>query len=256
MGLADYLSLIRFKSHFAYLEVVVPALFFAQSVSFDLVKSLILLYISFTIFLYGGLYTLNGVVDVEEDSKHPVKRLRLLPSGRISRKSALIFSGALIAAGFFSGFWLFGVKALYCYVAFTALNFFYSFAAKRIPFLEILHLALTHTLRSLMAFYLFNYEIPILVVIALLPFHFGLGANLRELELENRGIKARQVLKHYKPVHFRTIHALVLITLILFFLADKSGAKVLYIPLLAYYLISVFFIKLLPKRIRCSLAGV
>ena len=257
MGIADYLSLIRLKNHLAYMEIVVPALLFAQNISFDLlVKSLILLYVSFTLLLYGGLYTLNGIADVEEDSRDPAKRLRPIPSGKVSIKSALIFSAVLIATGFFSGFLLFGIKALYYYSLFTVLNLSYSFFAKRVPFLEICYPALTHTLRSLMAFHLFNYEIPYMAVIALFPFHLGLMANLRELEIENKGTKARHVLKYYKPVHFLIIHAFSLITLALIFLADSSRIKVLYILLLAYYMIPVFLVKLVPKRMRHKMVGI
>lgn len=257
MGLADYLSLIRFKQHVAYIEVVAPALFFAQSISFDLIKSLILLYISFTILLYGGLYTLNGIADIGADSKSPVKRLRPLPSGKISKKAALIFAVVLIAAGFLSGFWLFGFKAVYYYAVFVVFNLFYSFFAKHIPFIELVPLALTHTLRSLMALQFYNYGIPsYMMVIALLLFYFGVPTCLRQLELETRGTNARPVLKHYKLVHFRTIHAVVIITLVLFFLADNSRVKLLYVPLLAYYFTTVFIMKLLPKRIQRNLAGI
>ncbi|MDO8538570.1 MAG: UbiA family prenyltransferase [archaeon] len=56
--------------------------------------------------LWGGLYTLNDWTDRNNDRLHPVKRLRAIPSGRVSANTALIFSILLILSAFFIAFFV------------------------------------------------------------------------------------------------------------------------------------------------------
>jgi 4-hydroxybenzoate polyprenyltransferase len=49
--------------------------------------------------LSSAVYAANDVFDIEEDRKHPIKRLRPVASGVIPPRSALIFSGTLVVAG-------------------------------------------------------------------------------------------------------------------------------------------------------------
>ena len=46
--------------------------------------------------LWGGLYMLNAVTDVADDARHPVKRLRPFPSGRVSPRLGMWVSWLMI----------------------------------------------------------------------------------------------------------------------------------------------------------------
>ncbi len=48
--------------------------------------------------LWGGLYMLNAVTDVAEDARHPVKRLRPFPSGRVRPRLGAWVSWGMISA--------------------------------------------------------------------------------------------------------------------------------------------------------------
>ena len=64
--------------------------------------------------LSSGVYLINDLVDLDRDRLHPEKRLRPLPSGRLSRPTALIVSPLLIGAAIPLAFLLetgFGVAA-------------------------------------------------------------------------------------------------------------------------------------------------
>lgn len=48
--------------------------------------------------LWGGLYMFNAVTDVVDDARHPVKRLRPFPSGRVSPRLGAWVSGGMTGA--------------------------------------------------------------------------------------------------------------------------------------------------------------
>ena len=104
MAVKDYVSLIKFWSHMKFLPVILTALLFADHFSFSLLKLLLTLYISFNVFLYGGIYAINDIADIKSDRRHPLKRKRPIAAGKVTVKSALIFALALIALGLITGF--------------------------------------------------------------------------------------------------------------------------------------------------------
>ena len=103
-----YLRLIRFHYHTTFAGVVLGALLTAKPSAYTMLLVLLpALYLSFNVLLYGGIYTLNAIVDREADLKHPLKRYRPLPSGEVSVRSAAVFAvtmttAGLLSAGFFS----------------------------------------------------------------------------------------------------------------------------------------------------------
>jgi len=54
--------------------------------------------------LWSGLYALNDWTDRKKDAKHPVKKLRPIPSGKISPKIAIFLSIAFILLSLVAGF--------------------------------------------------------------------------------------------------------------------------------------------------------
>ncbi|HEY6838680.1 MAG TPA: decaprenyl-phosphate phosphoribosyltransferase, partial [Geobacteraceae bacterium] len=49
----------------------------------------------------SATYVLNDILDAGNDAHHEVKRLRPIPSGRVSRRSAAVFGTALVAGSIF-----------------------------------------------------------------------------------------------------------------------------------------------------------
>src|SRR6476661_1739798 len=61
----DYVRLIRFPYHLSFVGVLLGVIIVKQHWSALLVRDILLLYVSFNVLLYGGLYTINAITDAE-----------------------------------------------------------------------------------------------------------------------------------------------------------------------------------------------
>src|SRR5919205_1885674 len=99
MGIAgSYLRLIRPKQWTKNGFVLAGVVFAHEALLASSVMSALLAFVAFCA-LSGGVYAANDLLDVEEDRKHPLKRLRPVASGAVSPRSAIIFSVALAVSG-------------------------------------------------------------------------------------------------------------------------------------------------------------
>src|SRR3990172_3653486 len=111
----DYLKLIKPKFHITFLMVILGALLFAPAISPSLFLTFLFLFLSFNVLLFGGIYTLNDIIDVESDKKSLLKKTRPLPAGKIRISSALIFAAILISFGLLSGRLFFSISITQMY---------------------------------------------------------------------------------------------------------------------------------------------
>lgn len=232
-----YLRFVKFHYHGTFLGVIFAASIFAAELNTSLLKSLVLLYLSFNILLYGGLYTINDIADLASDEKHRLKKNRPLPSGMISIKSALLFSLLLLAAGLLGGFVLFDRSIFYAFLAFIALNLFYSFHARNVPYLELLVNSSTYPLRFLIGVLLVGREVPYFHLLAFYFLAFGFVCLRRFIEMEVEGWQARETLMRYsqrKLLFFQTVSFLAILLL---FVNDDFVSKGFYFTIIATYLV-------------------
>ena len=151
--LLAYLNLIRLHRtavNFLIPPVVVYLLAGWQGVSAH-AKELSAIFVIFGVFLYGGIYTLNGLADVKDDSPD-----RPLVSGAISKQAAIFIAAFHVLISFilmkiylpnFSVYWL----------LFLLYNIIYSFILKRFSgTLAVLSVPLTMVLRAMLGFDLVN----------------------------------------------------------------------------------------------------
>ena len=235
MAFIDYLKLIRFEWHITFLAVVLGALFFSTDPKPSLFASLLLLYASFNVLLYGGIYMLNDVADVKSDREHSMKRKRPLPSGKVSVKSVMIISFTLITAGLLTGFLLFNRPIFYTYIAILALNIFYTFIAKKVPYLELVTNSVTHPLRFLMGVLLVSNKIPYLSLLAIFFLYLGLACVRRIVEKDVKGWEARKALKFYSGRTLLFVQLASFFAIILLSAIDTSVSKLLYLLIIAVY---------------------
>jgi 4-hydroxybenzoate polyprenyltransferase len=167
LDMSPYLRLIRFHYHTTFAAVALGALLTAKPSGYTMLLVLLPgLYLSFNVLLYGGIYTLNAIVDLEVDRNHPIKRHRPLPSGAIRLRSAVVFAVTMITAGLVSAWFLFNTHVFRCFVAFIALNLAYTTVAKNIAYIEIVVNAATHPLRFVMGVSLVEGRIPLALLLA------------------------------------------------------------------------------------------
>lgn len=95
----------------------------------------------------SSIYLLNDLLDREEDLRHPVKRNRPLPSGRLDPSLAVlalvVLSAASLAGGFALDLGFGGVLAVY-----LAMNVGYSARWKHIVILDVMLIAMGFVLRA------------------------------------------------------------------------------------------------------------
>lgn len=97
--------------------------------------------------LSSALYILNDIIDRESDQRHPVKRLRPIPSGALSPGLAGVASGVLgvgALAGSLALTPLFGIVAL----VYAALMTGYSLYLKQVVIVDVLAIAAGFVLRA------------------------------------------------------------------------------------------------------------
>src|SRR5438874_572788 len=107
----DYLELIRPKDWAKNLFLFVPLFFAGKIFDADIVFHVLGGFICFSC-VASSIYIINDLRDIEEDKKHPVKYKRPLPSGTVSKTSALFIGILLLAAGL-TGAWFIRDKFLF-----------------------------------------------------------------------------------------------------------------------------------------------
>lgn len=97
--------------------------------------------------LASSVYTLNDLRDVGRDRLHPRKKLRPIPSGRLSSGGAFVLLLALLAAGTALSIPL-GTGFLITVGVYFGLNLLYSLALKGVVLIDVMMIALGFVLRA------------------------------------------------------------------------------------------------------------
>jgi 4-hydroxybenzoate polyprenyltransferase len=133
----------------------------------------------------GSVYLLNDLVDIEKDKLHPTKRRRPLPSGQLSRNTALNALILFIMVGQPLGFLLDPVFGIIL-SSYLILQLFYSFVLKNMVLIDVLTIAAGFVLRVGAGVALVEVErfSPWLYVcMTLLALFMGFGKRRHELQL-------------------------------------------------------------------------
>lgn len=239
MRITDWFTLFKFRYHVTFILVILGALLFAPF-TYALLANLIIVYISFNVLMYGGLYILNDLSDIESDKMHPQKRFRPLPAGKISKKSAYLLSVACIILGLAISYFTFGTLIFIWYVVFIVANQFYTRIAKKIPYLEIIANAITHPMRFLLGVLLVSVTVPYFLIIAVFMLAIGFACVRRVIELRARGENSRKVLKYYSSKSLATVMMVAFLGILVVAIINYAAHGVLYLIIIAVYAISVF----------------
>jgi 4-hydroxybenzoate polyprenyltransferase len=232
--------------HWIKNSVVLAALFFAGVANNS--QSVLLALAAAGVFclLSSAIYTLNDIIDREQDKKHPLKKSRPLASGEISIAQATIFLVALTILGFLGariiGQHLFMISAL-----FFILNVLYSIWLKHIVILDVMAIALGFVLRAYAG--AAAIEVPaskwMLINTLFLALFLGLGKRRHELLLlEEDATAHRKILDKYSPYLLDQLIGVVTATIVVAYMlysfssevSEKLGTEYLYltVPFVVY----------------------
>ncbi len=177
----------------------------------------------------SATYLVNDSIDVELDRSHPTKRHRPIASGDLRLvvaliSAAILFTGALVGAGFISGYQFVAVVASYC-----AITVSYSLWLKNQPVIEMTAVAAGFVLRAVGGGIATHVALSnwFLVVTSFGALFLVIGKRTGEHETlgEQRG-SHRSTLDLYSPQFLRsalTLSAAGAVTTYCLWAFDKSG---------------------------------
>ena len=231
-----YIRLTRWEDYFTFTQLVFGFLL-ARNFVISGEDGVLLIKTIFVLapLLYGGIYTLNNIVDADLDRLNPKKADRPIPVGEITKSQAGRISAILISAGIL-GAYLVDLRVFYMAISFLAINIVYTFWAKHVPYLSIVVNSITHLLRLLFGMWLagsFQYGYVALV------FALGLinGTVFRYIkEIKEGAIEARPVLRFYKLKSLWAIFYLVLAGIGLFVVFGRPWEKAVGLFFIAMHL--------------------
>lgn len=151
--------------------------------------------------LASAAYVLNDIVDLENDRRHPVKRLRPLAAGRLSRAAGAAFAAALAAAGIALAAAL-GLRFVEVALGYLMLQVLYSLALKNTVILDAMAIAAGFVLRAVGGGVAINVTIsPWLILCTfLLALFLAFSKRRHELVLlESEAGEHRASLREYSP---------------------------------------------------------
>jgi len=238
-----------------YFTVVPTAAFIADA------DMLLLIFISFNVLLYSGLYIVNDLIDLPRDRQHPVKKNRPIASGEIQPRTALVIAMLFILFGLLLGGWI-APAIIYFELSFLIVNLLYSTILKRIPYLDILGNAITHPLRVVFAICVFGQlktqHWPIIVGIYIIS--VMLCSLKRYKELVEGGGRFRLSLRRYsrKWLIYLMVSCYPILFSLLFFARSKfvlfvvAGGTFLCLSLFLGYMTSKEPVKRMVDHILAS----
>lgn len=196
--------------------------------------------------LTGSIYILNDILDIKEDRRHPQKKNRPLPSGKLKVSTAFIFTLFTLVLSFGLSFYLdttFGLVLL----GYLILNLVYTKSLKHVVILDVFCIAAGFLLRVIAGAVLINVEMSTWLLICTLLLALFLGFSKRRHELVILGTESvnhRRVLAKYS-LHFLdmmigTLTASTVMSYALYTMSDETMRKfntdklILTIPFVLY----------------------
>jgi len=172
-------------------------------------ESILLAAVTFLLFsaVSSAGYLINDVVDYESDRSHPKKRLRPIPSGRLSRRTAVVTAvilalASLLGAGLMAGAGVSDIGLPVVLIVYAILILTYSFWLKQVVILDVLVLAIGFVLRAMAGAAAVRVEISpwLYVCTILISLFLALSKRRHELVLlEGNASVHRPILKEYSP---------------------------------------------------------
>jgi decaprenyl-phosphate phosphoribosyltransferase len=156
--------------------------------------------------LAGAIYTINDLVDVEEDRSHPTKRNRPIASGEVPEGVAKASAGVMIALSLGGAAWL-DRRVAAVALAYLLKDLAYSlrpFRLKQVAYLDVALIAAGFVLRVLAGCYAVSTpahpvspSLYLLGCTAFLALFLGFGKRYHELRVN--ASKSRAALDAYRP---------------------------------------------------------
>lgn len=191
-----YLKEMRVHHYIKNLLVFVPLACSGQFFNPDKLTSSVYAFLSFC-FISSAIYYINDIRDIEKDRNHPTKCNRPIAAGKISIKSAIVFTIFLIMLAATFNALCFNSYSSLLILLYFAINLGYSFGLKNIPLLDIAILVAGFLIRALYGSIVTEIHISNWLYLVIISVAFYLGLGKRRNELTKHGDDTRKVIKKY-----------------------------------------------------------
>jgi 4-hydroxybenzoate polyprenyltransferase len=220
-GLAgNYLRLARPKQWTKNGFVLAGVVFAQEALVVSSVAKALLAFFAFCA-LSGAVYAANDVLDVEEDRKHPLKRLRPVASGEVSPGSAMVFAAVLGVAGLALGFAVDAGVGL-AGVVYLALQAIYTPVLKHTAILDVMSISAGFVIRALAGVAAVGSPISawLIVCTALLTLFLGFSKRRHEIATlgEGAGIHRKNLRDYSVPLLDEMMNIMISATIIAYVL--------------------------------------
>jgi len=193
-------------------------------------KSLLVFW-AFVLFclLTSGTYLINDLFDLQEDRKHPLKSKRPIPSGRLSKGSAIVLAAVCIILSLVLSFRLhphFGLVAAVYFI----INLAYSAYLKHVVILDVMLIACGFVLRAVGGAVVIEAEISswLLICTILIALFLALSKRRHELTvLAEHSTDHRRVLGEYSPYFLDQMIAVVTASTLMSYILYTLSADVI-----------------------------
>ncbi len=195
----NYFQLLRIPQWIKNLFVFVPLLFSLHLFEADYFFSTLKAFFLFCL-ASSFIYVVNDIIDIDADSHHPTKKLRPLPSGKISKQSAWITSLIILVLLIGLSF-LATLNFIFFLGGFILLNVLYSVYLKHIVILDVFSIAAGFTIRVLGGAAIISVPVSSWLILTTMFISLFLGVMKRHSELEQitetENTISRKVLSEY-----------------------------------------------------------
>ncbi len=198
------IEIIRPRQWYKNFLIFVPLV---ASINLFQLDSLFLSVLGFVVLCLAssGSYVINDVFDYKRDLLHPEKKQRPIPSGRISRNSAIIFGIVLLVA---AGIFAYSLDDIFFIIVILLIlsTFFYSKGAKDIFLLDVFMISINFVLRAVSGVFLIGVGLSPWLVIGIFFVALLLGFTKRQNEinlLKDEAKKHKKVLEKYTDKFLR-----------------------------------------------------
>lgn len=183
------------KNFFVFAAIVFSGNFFSS----DILKNNILTFILFC-FTSSSIYILNDIVDIEKDRCHPDKKRRPMPSGRVSKKVAIILDVFIVMGIIYFSYTMLNTRILCVLALYMFTNILYCFKLKNVVIIDVMLITLGFVLRVESGSIATGVQVSPWLFLCTILLSLFLGLNKRKSEIitlkENRS-SHRKILEEY-----------------------------------------------------------
>lgn len=150
----------------------------------------------------SSTYVLNDIIDRDKDLHHPKKKLRPIPSGKISLTTAYLLAVILLAFSLFLGTQVSKIF-LFILIAYLAISISYSLKFKEIPIVDLFFISAGFILRLQAGGIAFGIDITEWLFLSVFLLSIFLSAGKRLCEKTSMGENSgnhRKTLQEYPPL--------------------------------------------------------